>query len=251
MRARRIRIWRAITRRISSPTSSGFASTWVSSDGWCWAGRGAARSRSPMRKRIRVASRRLFCSASRLGAARNSTGAFAAAYRCCSRNSGNGCALRCRLRCAMAISSRRTIGCCAIPTRRYAIKLRWRGVRGSRRRRRGRRRPGCRRDSGILEYALAFARIVTHYVRNYAWLEDGSLLRGAGAIADIPGIMVNGRFDLQAPIGWAYDLKRVWPRARLVIVDDAGHDASSAGITGELVRATDRICLATRIIEHL
>jgi proline iminopeptidase len=90
------------------------------------------------------------------------------------------------------------------------------------------------------EYALAFARIVTHYVRNYAWLEDGSLLRGAGAIAEIPGIMINGRFDLQAPIGWAYDLKRVWPRSKLVIVDDAGHDASSAGITGELVRATDQ-----------
>ena len=101
------------------------------------------------------------------------------------------------------------------------------------------------------EYALAFARIVTHYVRNYAWLEDGSLLRGAGAIADIPGIMINGRFDLQAPIGWAYDLKRVWPRSKLVIVDDAGHDASSAGITGELVRATDRICLETRITERL
>jgi proline iminopeptidase len=90
------------------------------------------------------------------------------------------------------------------------------------------------------DYALAFARIVTHYVRNYAWLEDGSLLRGVGAIADIPGVMINGRFDLQAPIGWAYDLKRVWPRSKLVIVDDAGHDASSAGITGELVRATDQ-----------
>jgi hypothetical protein len=32
----------------------------------------------------------------------------------------------------------------------------------------------------------------------------------------------------------------VWPRSKLVIVDDAGHDASSAGITGELVRATDQ-----------
>jgi proline iminopeptidase len=89
-------------------------------------------------------------------------------------------------------------------------------------------------------YALAFARIVTRYVRHYAWLEDGSLLRDAGAIADIPGIMVNGRFDFQAPIGWAWDLKRVWPRAELVIVDDAGHDASSASIAQELVRATDR-----------
>lgn len=88
-------------------------------------------------------------------------------------------------------------------------------------------------------FALAFARIVTHYVRHYAWLEDGIILRNAATIAAIPGIMVNGRFDLQAPIGWAYDLKRAWPRAKLVIVDDAGHDASNASIAGELVRATD------------
>ncbi|HZC47239.1 MAG TPA: alpha/beta hydrolase, partial [Candidatus Acidoferrum sp.] len=88
-------------------------------------------------------------------------------------------------------------------------------------------------------FALAFARIVTHYVSHNAWLEDGILLRGARAIADVPGIMVNGRFDLQAPIGWAYDLKRVWPRARLIVVDDAGHDASNAAITAELIRATD------------
>jgi len=87
-------------------------------------------------------------------------------------------------------------------------------------------------------FALAFARIVTHYVRHYAWLEDGSLLRDARAIADIPGVMVNGRFDLQAPISWAWDLKRAWPRAKLVIVDDAGHDATNASITEELVRAT-------------
>jgi len=88
-------------------------------------------------------------------------------------------------------------------------------------------------------FALAFARIVTHYVRHYAWLEDGIILRDASALAGIPGIMVNGRFDLQSPIGWAYDLKRAWPRAKLVIVDDAGHDASNVSITGELIRATD------------
>ena len=87
---------------------------------------------------------------------------------------------------------------------------------------------------------MAFARIVTHYVRHYVWLDDGVLLRDASAIADIPGIMVNGRFDLQAPIGWAYDLKTTWPSAKLVIVDDAGHDASNARITAELVRATDQ-----------
>jgi proline iminopeptidase len=95
-------------------------------------------------------------------------------------------------------------------------------------------------------FALAFARIVTHYVRHHAWLEDGILLRDIGAIADIPGIMVNGRFDFQAPVGWAYDLKRVWPRAELVIVNDAGHDASNASIASELIRATDRFAGKTR-----
>jgi proline iminopeptidase len=86
---------------------------------------------------------------------------------------------------------------------------------------------------------MAFARIVIHYVRHYAWLEDNILIRDAPAIAGIPGIMVNGRFDLQAPIGWAYDLKRVWPRAKLVIVNNAGHEASNASITAELICATD------------
>ena len=88
-------------------------------------------------------------------------------------------------------------------------------------------------------YAMAFARIVTHYVRHNAWLEDGSLLRGARALSEIPGVLVNGRFDFQAPIANAWELQRVWPRAELVIVDDAGH-TPNAGVGVELVRATER-----------
>ena len=79
---------------------------------------------------------------------------------------------------------------------------------------------------------------MTHYVRHYAWLEDECLLRDAGVLADIPGILVNGRFDFQAPIANAWELRRAWPRAELVIVDDAGHADES--ITQELVRATER-----------
>jgi len=89
-------------------------------------------------------------------------------------------------------------------------------------------------------YALAFARIVTHYVRHNAWLEDGSLLRDAGSLARIPGILVNGRLDFQAPIANAWELKRVWPRAELVIVNDVGHSAGP-GLTQALIRATDRL----------
>jgi proline iminopeptidase len=93
------------------------------------------------------------------------------------------------------------------------------------------------RDPG---YALAFARLVTHYVRHNAWLEDGALLADAGRLADTPGVLINGRFDFQAPITNAWALKRAWPRAELVIVEDAGHAAGDANIARELGRATDR-----------
>ena len=89
-------------------------------------------------------------------------------------------------------------------------------------------------------FAMAFARLVTHYVKHDAWIEDGALLRDAGRLAGVPGVMVNGRFDFQSPIGNAWELKRAWPQAELVIVDDAGHAADNAGITRELVQATDR-----------
>jgi proline iminopeptidase len=77
-------------------------------------------------------------------------------------------------------------------------------------------------------------------VRHNAWLEDGALLRGAGALAGIPGVLVNGRFDLQSPIENAWVLRRAWPDAELVVVDDAGH-AVDGGMVRELVRATDRL----------
>jgi proline iminopeptidase len=89
-------------------------------------------------------------------------------------------------------------------------------------------------------FALAFARLVTHYVRHDLFLEDGILLRNAYLLADLPGILVNGRFDLQAPLGNAWELHRAWPQSELVIVEDAGHIGDEPGITRELIRATDR-----------
>ena len=92
-------------------------------------------------------------------------------------------------------------------------------------------------------FALAFARLVTHYIRHDAFLENGSLLRDAHVLADIPGILVNGRFDLQAPIANAWELNHAWPRAELMIVEDAGHAGDDPGLTQELIRATDRFAV--------
>jgi proline iminopeptidase len=90
------------------------------------------------------------------------------------------------------------------------------------------------------DYALAFARIVTHYVRHDAWLGDVDLLAGARVLGDTPGVLVHGRFDLAAPLANAWALARAWPRAELVVVQDAGH-AVDAPLEEALRGATDRL----------
>lgn len=89
-------------------------------------------------------------------------------------------------------------------------------------------------------FQLAFARIVTHYFRRQAWLEDGILLRNAGALAGIPGVMVQGRLDLGAPMVTAWELAKAWPDGDLVIIEKAGHSSSDPGMGEAIIAATDR-----------
>ena len=89
-------------------------------------------------------------------------------------------------------------------------------------------------------FAMAFARIVTHYVRHDGWLGDGRVWRHLNALRDIPATLVNGRFDFQAPLSTAWELHRRLPRSSLIVVGSAGHAADNASITQAIVQATDR-----------
>ncbi len=91
------------------------------------------------------------------------------------------------------------------------------------------------------DYAAAFARIEAHYFVNGGFFErDDQLLKDAGRIRHIPGVIVQGRYDVVCPMRSAWNLHRAWPEAELRIVPDAGHSAFEAGISRELVRATQR-----------
>ncbi len=56
-------------------------------------------------------------------------------------------------------------------------------------------------------------------------LEEGALLRDAGRLAGIPGVLVHGRLDLSCPVDTAWELARAWPDAELVVLNDSGHQA--------------------------
>ena len=93
-------------------------------------------------------------------------------------------------------------------------------------------------------FALAFARIENHYFVNGGFVEEGQLLRDAGRLRGIPGIVIQGRYDLATPARSAWDLHRAWPEAEFRLVEGAGHAFDEPGILAELLRATDRFARA-------
>lgn len=92
-------------------------------------------------------------------------------------------------------------------------------------------------------YALAFARIENHYFIHGGWFREGQLIADAPRLADIPAVLVQGRYDVATPAVTAYDLHQAWPEAELVVAPVAGHAYSEPQITEALVAATDRFAL--------
>ncbi|MCX4098642.1 prolyl aminopeptidase [Nocardia sp. alder85J] len=95
-------------------------------------------------------------------------------------------------------------------------------------------------ESADPRFALAFAKIENHYFVHGAFFDEDALLRDVGKIAHIPGVIVQGRYDVVCPAVSAWDLHRAWPNSQLHLVTDAGHAAAEPGITHHLVEATDK-----------
>jgi proline iminopeptidase len=104
--------------------------------------------------------------------------------------------------------------------------------------------PALISEFGNDAFALAFARIECHYFINKGFFEsDDQLLAGASKLRGLPGVIIQGRYDVVTPAETAWALHKAWPEADLEIIPDAGHTATEPGITGALIRATDRFAM--------
>lgn len=91
------------------------------------------------------------------------------------------------------------------------------------------------------KFALAFARIETHYFVNGGFFTKlNQLLENAYLIKDIPTEIVHGRYDIVCPLKSALDLHKKLENSVLHIIQDAGHSFSEPGIIDALVTATDK-----------
>jgi proline iminopeptidase len=88
--------------------------------------------------------------------------------------------------------------------------------------------------------AIGLARIEAHYFAHDLFLPPGGLLNHMAALRQIPGEIVQGRYDMICPAQSAFELAAAWPLARLTLVPDAGHSALEPGVRTALIAALDR-----------
>lgn len=89
-------------------------------------------------------------------------------------------------------------------------------------------------------WALQFAKIEAHYfVHGGFFHTDTQIFDDLHKIRDTPATIIQGRYDVVCPAETAWQLHKLWPEAKLHIIDDAGHSAKETGITTALINATD------------
>lgn len=97
------------------------------------------------------------------------------------------------------------------------------------------------------DVALAVARIESHYFINDCFLKPDQIIKDVQRIRAIPGVIVQGRYDVVCPPVSAWRLKQAWPEAELKLIPDAGHAASEPSNRTALVTATDRFARELRL----
>jgi len=95
------------------------------------------------------------------------------------------------------------------------------------------------------KWALAFARIESHFFVNGGWMRDGQLIEEAHKIKHLPIIIIQGRYDVVCPAKTSWDLYQSLggkdtKNVEYIILPDVGHSAHEKKVELALVDAADK-----------
>jgi proline iminopeptidase len=76
-----------------------------------------------------------------------------------------------------------------------------------------------------------------HYFANNCFMRPNQLLAEAGTLERIPGIIVQGRYDLLCPPATSHALAAVWSRSEVRFVENAGHSLYDPGVRDAVMKA--------------
>lgn len=88
-------------------------------------------------------------------------------------------------------------------------------------------------------FRLGFARLVTHYFRNLAWLGT-PILERTDKIAQLPAVLINSRLDLSVPFATAWNLHRAMPRSDLVAIPGSLHGTLYGPLSEAVMKAGEK-----------
>jgi proline iminopeptidase len=76
-----------------------------------------------------------------------------------------------------------------------------------------------------------------HYFQNDCFMKPNQLLAEADKLSGIPGIIVQGRYDLLCPPATSHALAARWREAEIRFVEGAGHSLYDPGVRDTVMRA--------------
>jgi proline iminopeptidase len=76
-----------------------------------------------------------------------------------------------------------------------------------------------------------------HYFQHECFMKPNQLLAEAGKLKGIPGIMVQGRYDLLCPPATSHALAALWTESEVRHVEGAGHSLYDPGIRNAVMKA--------------
>jgi proline iminopeptidase len=79
--------------------------------------------------------------------------------------------------------------------------------------------------------------IEAHYFANDCFMKPNQLLEATGRLAKIPGIIVQGRYDLLCPPATSHALSALWPGSEVRLVEGAGHTLYDPGVRDAVMKA--------------
>jgi proline iminopeptidase len=103
------------------------------------------------------------------------------------------------------------------------------------------RAPGkTRLDLGSLNSSRALPStpfMEAHYFQNDCFMTPDQLMNEAEKLTGIPGVMVQGRYDLLCPPATSHRLAARWPNSEVRIVEGAGHILYDPGVRDAVMKA--------------
>jgi proline iminopeptidase len=76
-----------------------------------------------------------------------------------------------------------------------------------------------------------------HYFANSCFMQPRQLLTEAERLKEIPGIIVQGRYDLLCPPATSHALAAAWPQVDIRTVEGAGHSLYDPGVRDAVMKA--------------